>query len=187
VGSSFSFAPHSGSSRPMFACVSARAPKWWRLQITLETPPDGSVRLGAWPTSAWRSTPARAGRAPATPGGGPDSRLSHPGTCTVPTSVGRSSAATRRRQRKARVAALDSPSSGRPSALIRAGSGGPFQWKERQAVRGSTEVCTGAAEGASPARLTPAKWCVPHDDRGLDGRTWDRTRDLSRVKRALSR
>jgi hypothetical protein len=57
-----------------------------------------------------------------------------------------------------------------PCGTDLAGPGQAGRWVGgRKAAAGSTEVCTGAAGGALPARLTPAKRCIPHDGRGLDG------------------
>ena len=53
------------------------------------------------------------------------------------------------------------------------------------------EVCTGVCTGRSlvtlPARPTHAFKPNPSSHAGLNGRSWDRTSDLPRVKRALSR
>src|SRR4029079_3901056 len=45
----------------------------------------------------------------------------------------------------------------------------------------------GTAIPAHIAEMTPASIQVPRGHLSRNGRTWDRTRDLSRVKRALSR
>ena len=57
--------------------------------------------------------------------------------------------------------------------------------------RSHLEVCTGVCTGRSlvtlPARPTHAFKPNPSSHAGLNGRSWDRTSDLPRVKRALSR
>jgi hypothetical protein len=52
---------------------------------------------------------------------------------------------------------------------------------------GITGVCTPRARAVPAARLTRRFMRFPRSQAGRDGRTWDRTRDLPRVKRALSR